>query len=121
MVYPKDVDHKIGTIPEFVQLNKILGKFEYSETLMFTNKPELDKHDHAKNLADLDDFLRGIRTTSGTSVAYLARRNKKVPIVKARLSCDSIDDYMITHTLIVPRRETIRLRTIVSKRSMPGS
>ena len=105
MVYPKDVGHKIGTIPEFVQLNKILGKFEYSETSMFTNKPELDKHDHAKNLADLDDFLRGIRTTSGTSVAYLARRNKKVPIVKARLSCDSIDDYMITHTLIVPRRE----------------
>eukprot|EP01082_Thalassiosira_pseudonana_P007076 g6226.t1 g6226 contig22:25213-26454(+) len=105
MVYPKDVDHKIGTIPEFVQLNKILGKFEYSETSMFTNKPELDKHDHTKNLADLDDFLRGIRTTSGTSVSYLARRNKKVPIVKARLSCDSINGYMITHTLIVPRRE----------------
>ncbi len=42
MVYPKDVNHKIGTIPEFVQLNKILSKFEYSETSMFTNKPELD-------------------------------------------------------------------------------
>eukprot|EP01082_Thalassiosira_pseudonana_P010875 g10256.t1 g10256 contig4:1531276-1531602(+) len=108
MVYPKDVGHKIGTIPEFVQLNKILGKFEYSETSMFTNKPELDKHDHAKNLADLDDFLRD-QDYKCTSVAYLARRNKKVPIVKARLSCDSIDDYMITHTLIVPRGKTIRL------------
>jgi hypothetical protein len=104
MAYPMDVDHKIGTIPEFVQINKVLSKFEYSETSMFTNKPELDKHDHAKNLADLNDFQRGIRTTSGTSVAQLARRNK-VPIVKACLTCDSIDDYMITHALIVPRRE----------------